>query len=174
MGRRVGAPGFVSDSDEANVDLDTYPPVPGRHRELVVNADVRTPLPPGQGAQRQIRGRLCSRLPVEGSVTALPAATCRVSLQGAAGSDGRGSGLLAKLAPRSRPGMRLSHEAERASRRQEMPSRRVRLRIGGTATEPPGPGPDYGGLATPPERWCTQPWRVGLCSVAVETRPESS
>ena len=36
----------------ANVDLDTYPPVPGRHRESMVNPDVQTP-PPGQGAQRQ-------------------------------------------------------------------------------------------------------------------------
>ena len=105
--RRVVAPGFVSDSEEPTSTSTptrrsrTSPRIDGQRRRA--NADAAW----ARGSA-PIRRRLCSGRPVEGSVTALPAATCRASLQGAAASDGRGSGLLARLAPRSRPRMSLS------------------------------------------------------------------
>ena len=150
VGRRARAPGFVPDSEEPT-STATRPPVPGRHRESIVNAGVRTPMPSGQGAQRQSEeavqppGRRALGYRVTGSHG--PGESARGSGVGRSADAGQDSqrDLLRVAALAGTCPM----ESERASHRQEMPSHRVRLQIAGPPRNRPVPGRATAGWQRP-------------------------
>ena len=83
VGRRVGAPGFVSNSEEPTSTTTrsrTSPRIDVERRRA--NADAARAM-----GSAPIRGRLFNRRAVERSGATLPAVTCRASLKGAAASD---------------------------------------------------------------------------------------